>query len=684
MTRRLPSPGSCTVASASPSRGDAPLRIDQAVHGYEGGHRLLAGSRPFDDAADQLLGSMSDLHTTRLLEGASSYLAGYPFKLLNAYVLARTWAASEMPRPGSVWTHSLIIDYRTLATLEDPCRLLALLRRPRVGSIESFSFSIQELPHQGSEPRPPPAGAWDAISSLYATHATRTVVLASSGTGEDEQLLLALWRQMWPALRRDTAFFGFADDAPPKVDASCVIRFASSRRKLPPPGDGELDAIGLLVEDLPEVEQTPLRGFLGRHAFDASSPRAAVLPLTRLWLATARADQGQVIAALVEALPHANAARLARSVLGQLSIGTSDASPLLSLVDRFGSLEVTMPAGWLKPLAAWAYPDDLERLLDRSAGYTTGTLASAIFDLLASTIAIEDLARMRHTDAIAVRLLEVRPELLDQQVFWKGRGASQAELIRRAATFGRPLEAVSELVRDSLTSDSVSALLEGWPDRLADLVDVLGKAPGGSRLLGAALGRRANLLERAIDMGLQLPPDLVDEVAAEAFKDHDFAYPPPDLWKRLASVTEEQLLPNAMVLSFADALDRGHAGRGQVVRLFVPLRLWAVRGALPPNARRYLDKAFRWHRIHRMSISDALSDSLIATFREGASVSVGILDAFGRDGIDELVGALYSALGLTGLIDFRSRLLHAGEGLDSTTVRSLSEYIRRKEKKWFW
>ena len=684
MTRRLPSPGSCTVVSASLSRGDAPLRIDQAVHGYEGGHRLLAGSRPFDDAADQLLGSMSDLHTTRLLEGSSSYLAGYPFKLLNAYVLARTWAASEMPRPGSVWTHSLIIDYRTLATLEDPCRLLALLRRPSVGSIESFSASIQKLPHQDSKPRSPPPGAWDAIGSLYATYAARTVVLASSGASEDERLLLALWRQMWPALRRDTAFFGFADDAPPKVEASCIIRFVSSRRKLPPPGDGELDTIGLLVDDLPEVAQTPLRVFLGRHAFDAAFPRAAVLPLTRLWHATARGDQGEVIAALVEALPHANAARLARSVLGQIPTGASDASPLFDLVDRFGSLEVTMPAGRLKPLAAWANPEDLERLLEGSAAYAKGTLASGIFDLLASTMAIEDLARKRHSDAIVMRVLEVRPELLDQPAFWKGREASQAEMIRRSAEFGRPLQTITELVRDSLTSDGASALLEGWPDRLADLVEVLGRSPGGGRLLGAALGRRADLLEHAIDVGVRLPPDLVDEAAAEAFKDYDFAYPLPDPWKRLASVTEDKLLPNAMVLSFADALDRGYAGRGQVVRLFAPLRHWAVRGTFPPNARRYLDKAFRSRRIHRLSISDALSESLIATFREGASVSVGILDAFGRDEVDELVGALYSTLGMTGLIDFQSRLVRSGEGLDSTTVRSLSEFIRRKEKKWFW
>lgn len=672
------------VEAIAPRRRTSP-RIDQAVHGYERGHRLLASSRNFDDAADQLLGSMSDLLTTRLLEGGSSYLVGYPLKAQNSYVLARTWAANEMPRPGSVWTHSLIVDYQTLATLEDPSCLLGLLRRPDSKIINSFADPIVKIP---AGPKAPshltPAIAETAIENLYSTHPARSVVLTSTVASDDEQLLLALWRQMWPALRRDTAFFSFADETPPAVDASCIIQFAGKSQKCASTSGSRAEAARLLVDDLPKVTQTPLRGFLARHAFDAPEPRAAVIPLVNLWQAMMQTGQSTIISALADTLPYANVARLARSVLGQLIEDASGRAPLLEIVERFGDLKVEMRDGWLMPPTSWAAPDNLGKLLNRSASYAQGTLAFAIFDTLASTTPIEDLARGDYSDTTAARLLEVRPELLDQRYFWEKRKTTRAALIRKAAAFGRPLQTIVELARNSLTSESVAALLDGWPDQLGDLIDDLAKTPGGSRLTGAALGRRVDLLQLALGNGVRFPPDLADEAIAQGFKDYSFAYPPTETWCRLASTDGNVLLPNLMVLSFADALGRGGGGRKEVVRLFAPLKRIAVSNALSPDARRYLEKALRTHRIYGWSISDALQEALIATFHEGRSVSVDILDAVGRGEINGLVEALYFKLGLDAVRDLKWRAQHAGERFDGWKIRCLEDLIRRKEKKWLW
>ena len=60
----------------------------------------------------------------------TSVLTGYPLEGVRAYVLARTWPAFEMPRPGCVWTHSLIIDEDDLVRLPDLEVVYQALRRP--------------------------------------------------------------------------------------------------------------------------------------------------------------------------------------------------------------------------------------------------------------------------------------------------------------------------------------------------------------------------------------------------------------------------------------------------------------------------------------------------------------------------------------------------------------------------
>lgn len=66
-------------------------------------------------------------------------------------------------------------------------------------------------------------------------------------------MLLAIWRQMWPALRRDTAFFSFVSEAFPQVDASCVIGLSTVEeavfRRLK--GAAPPEAINILAADLP-------------------------------------------------------------------------------------------------------------------------------------------------------------------------------------------------------------------------------------------------------------------------------------------------------------------------------------------------------------------------------------------------------------------------------------------------
>src|SRR4051812_28778006 len=109
--------------------------IQQTLHGYSSGHRLLAASLELTPDARDLLVAFSDLSGTRPQKGFESYLTGYPLLESGYYVFARTWLAPEMSRPGSVWTHSLLIPLDLFGELDDAAVLMSLHHRPQAGEV---------------------------------------------------------------------------------------------------------------------------------------------------------------------------------------------------------------------------------------------------------------------------------------------------------------------------------------------------------------------------------------------------------------------------------------------------------------------------------------------------------------------------------------------------------------------
>ena len=107
--------------------------IHQALFGYDDGHKLIASSLrlPTDVAVD--LTVISDLAPGVRFEGSEGYWTGFPLPTLKRYALMRTWPAPEMPRPGCVWSHVVMLETEALAELSNLSRLAALFRRPSDG-----------------------------------------------------------------------------------------------------------------------------------------------------------------------------------------------------------------------------------------------------------------------------------------------------------------------------------------------------------------------------------------------------------------------------------------------------------------------------------------------------------------------------------------------------------------------
>src|SRR5438445_647091 len=110
------------------------LLVHQLMHGYADGHRLVEGSLKLPDDLTRLTLRMSDLSGPNMRSGFEEYLTGYPLSSIDAYAFARTWYASEMPRPGCVWTHTLVIPATAMARIPSLGALEALFKRPTEGA----------------------------------------------------------------------------------------------------------------------------------------------------------------------------------------------------------------------------------------------------------------------------------------------------------------------------------------------------------------------------------------------------------------------------------------------------------------------------------------------------------------------------------------------------------------------
>lgn len=121
------------------------IKVEQTLHGYSEGHRLIEGSLklPQSDARTMLM--LSDASGSGSRIPASGYITGYPLAESGKYVIARTWAAPEMSRPGCVWTHSLLIDFADLARLGSVDDLLERFQRPSARGGSAFAIQLEVL-----------------------------------------------------------------------------------------------------------------------------------------------------------------------------------------------------------------------------------------------------------------------------------------------------------------------------------------------------------------------------------------------------------------------------------------------------------------------------------------------------------------------------------------------------------
>ena len=397
------------------------LTIDQALYGYSDGHRQLAASTQLSSVDGYALATRSDLASNARLRPDTSYVGGFALKESGAFAFIKTWPAPEMPRPGCVWSHVLILPRKFLTGQVNLGVLTSLFRKPGPGApLDEFTRKIEVRRLIKS------AGAdrLEVEKIIAAYYAGQSLHYAELPGEKFEAALLAVWSQQWPKLRQDFQFrmvFGSTATADEK---GLIIRVASSAASTKPSG-ADLDPaswIAVAADDATSTTITPLRRFLWRYGKDVARPRTAFRPLVELHTAFAgNATQPPEVLLRTFANP-LDAATLKRDALG--------VSPTaLSLMKRYDGEDFVrlaldsraITSGLVKPEELEAAMNALPQSDLKRAAIALGRMSDAESnDAAIITLA---LSRVIEPDALSddavptsfvMSVLRARPELIEE------------------------------------------------------------------------------------------------------------------------------------------------------------------------------------------------------------------------------------------------------------------------------
>jgi hypothetical protein len=416
-------------------KGNAILKVQQTLHGYADGHRQLASSVTLKPRDIKTMLVLSDISGPGARIDEQGYLTGYPLPESTMYALARTWGAPEMPRPGCVWTHTLLIDFADLATLASPALLVSLFRRPKIGDVADYGTSLSVVAELSDLDLTGDAVnfAGRLLASLYGKPTSRVIAARPAALNVDP-VLMAIWGQQWPRLRRAFRFctLSAADRSTesnvfdlqllPSLDRSVRARFqeAVEARDIGPVQEDWLEDA---ISDLAQPDVAGLRMFLRRIGGDVDPGRDAFRLLCRLHVLTKRFNTnpnavGGAIALLEDELGSSQA-RTARGLVVNAALETPDQLDDAALDFVVRHLEFAEPdtvsrqAGILGRTIWKRDPDRFARMVEGSdlhRSISAGAVAAMPMDELIDGIV--------HAPSLFDVALAQRPELVAQPAFW--------------------------------------------------------------------------------------------------------------------------------------------------------------------------------------------------------------------------------------------------------------------------
>lgn len=481
------------------------MLVDQCLFGYEDGHRLLASSIPLGDESSTLI-EMSDLAPGTVFSRSDGYWTGVPAPKIGRYALMRTWPAPEMPRPGCVWTHALLIEPPLFEVVRDLTAFIRLAKRPNgISDRDRYRAPLNFVPAAVGDP---------SLSSVMSSRIVRAMlsILYSSNIntvgvtapGEADSALFAVWSQQWPRLRRNFRFqTAVTRESRTSSAASLDIALRLESGDLTIEEALDADWIEAGAADAEDRLGGALRSFLWRYGNDVRRQRGSFRPLVEVKILhdVSGDDAGPRLLQLVtESFNDLNdAARLKQDAVDGLIVPRAQLEILWFVLAHGGEKVFPLPsaAGVERLASLWPErPQDLLQLAERTADAET-TLGKAIFETVTGAVPIDEFWKLTSGyPRVRERMVASRPDLLSSNAVQELDNSALARLLELVPP-GAPIGA--DLIPGLLSRDDVR-LAEVAIDRFPMIVasEVISAADGQTLSVGRAwlicLVRRPALL----------------------------------------------------------------------------------------------------------------------------------------------------------------------------------------------
>jgi len=438
------------------------ITIHQLLHGYDGGHKLLAASRDLPSAVARKILVQSDLSGSIPPKSFETYVTGYPLREISAYAFARTWYAPEMPRPGCVWTHTLLIDADDASTISSLSSLIAFFTRPRAGEFGEFRHPINapmvDVVFTNAILQ---ADCEDLLQAFYGPEQS-PVVMVGNDQSVFETLFMELWAQLWPQARLDFTFSTGSLSAR-KFDARPfdlqltsphtmreVVRSSGAvlahRKEHQSPNDLEY-GINALVNDFISHGLLGLRQFLAAIA-DANFSRrdavraTAIHDLLRGAENPREEDAQKLLRAVADNFPQANQAETLKSLclatIDYWKIPQVDRWILIQIATQdYGEAFASSNIGLSERMARLINKDSdgaLDLLLKLLARSLNGFGEQIAYAIISTQTDAQILAFLKRNTQFISTFVKVRPALAARSEFWTTLDSHSHEILEAVAT----------------------------------------------------------------------------------------------------------------------------------------------------------------------------------------------------------------------------------------------------------
>lgn len=356
---------------------DEYIGVDQAVYGYSNGHRQLASSLSLSSIDMYELAAASDLAPGVDLSSDNSYLTGLILPESKRYALIRTWLAPEMPRPGCVWSHVLLLGREVLSSLVDLTVLNECFRRPADYENDESLSTLLTISRLRKGPQAQANAVEKVIEACYDDMPLKAEAI---GDRERELAILAVWSQQWPRMRTRFVFRSVPSTVDLR-DQSLRFQRGLSLRK-PGPTSPWITAA---TEDAVSGQITPLRRFLWRYGKDIRTRKDTFQDLVDIFLGTRNHIDVALADHVFNVYHDGDAETLKRDLLG-LAAGKLSLVPKISvkafvdLLNQNYSIRSSITDQELLNLFSIVTPEDLPDVVESL--YHSREKLGSIFELL--------------------------------------------------------------------------------------------------------------------------------------------------------------------------------------------------------------------------------------------------------------------------------------------------------------